>query len=402
MATTVKSLSILQKQQFLKGNAKGQLLGNIIGIVYFWIFEVVIFFVLRSEKMEAPALAVAVILLSCVIADFLFKLIMEKDNSVMDSFLKSRPVSEDVWNRFLALSQFWKLSNLILPLVLLPACFLFLPFLYGVPAFAGTYLASVFNGFVVMRIKHRGPYQAENASKSHFGGAVASGRGNYIFGLFPRAFKRSRRLRLCTVLIAISMYFQFLAQSMSDRMGFCYFCCLLFFFISCTIPQNAFAVEANFFNGIWTRPLMLERMLEDKFRISVITGAACLMFCLPVCIWTEVAVLDLVSIMLYVSFFCSLAVFIDAYDCPPINLFENTFYNKKKGNSANFKFVPTVVFFIVIGIGWACLALLSGWKSRVILSAFGIAGLAAHKTYFKWLVRRFMAKRYEIMEKYNS
>lgn len=402
MATTVKSLSILQKQQFLKGNAKGQLLGNIIGIVYFWIFEVVIFFVLRSEKMEAPALAVAVILLSCAIADFLFKLIMEKDNSVMDSFLKSRPVSEDVWNRFLALSQFWKPSNLILPLVLLPACFLFLPFLYGIPAFAATYLASVFNGFIVMRIKHRGPYQAENASKSHFGGAVASGRGNYIFGLFPRAFKRSRRLRLCTVLIAISMYFQFLAQSMSDRMGFCYFCCLFFFAIPCVFLQNGFAVEANFFNGIWTRPLMLERMLEDKFRISVIAGAACLMFCLPVCIRSEVAVLDLVSIMLYVSFFCSLAVFIDAYDCPPINLFENTFNNKKKGNSANFKFVPTVVFFIVIGIGWACLALLSGWKSRVILSALGIAGLALHKSYFKWLVRRFMAKRYEIMEKYNS
>lgn len=400
MATTVKSLSILQKQQILKGNAKGQLLGNIIGIVYFWIFEAIIFFIFRSEKMEVPALVVVLAMLFFMIADFLFKLIMEKDNSVMDSFLKSRPVSQDVWNRFLALSQFWKYSNLIVPLILLPACFLFLPFLYGIPAFAATYLASVFNGFVVMRIKHRGPYQAENASKSHFGGAVASGKGNFISGLLPRAYKRSKMLRSSSIWITIFMYFQFFTQALSGKIIYGCIFCLLFFAVSCTVSQSGFGVEANFFNGIWTRPLMLEKMLEDKFQISVIVGAVCLMFCLPICIWSEVALLDLVSIMLYVSLFCTLAVFIDAYDCPPYNLFEKTFYNKK-GNSTNFKFVPVVVFSIVIGVGAVCVIFLSRWKSRVILSALGIAGLVGRKPYYRWLIRRFMARRYEIMDKYN-
>jgi hypothetical protein len=49
----------------------------------------------------------------------------------MDAFIKTRPIPQGSWDRFLTISQLWKPSNLALPFIMAPACFLFLPFAWG-------------------------------------------------------------------------------------------------------------------------------------------------------------------------------------------------------------------------------------------------------------------------------
>ena len=146
----IRILTRLRFRQFFRQKNKG-LIGKIVIVAYFWLLELLLFFILRDEGVtDMPPLLVSLILLSFIIPDFLFKLIFEHDQTVMDAFVKTRPISQSSWDRFLMLSQFWKSSNLTLPLSLVLACFLFLPFGWGLAVMLALYLFSVFGGFLVM------------------------------------------------------------------------------------------------------------------------------------------------------------------------------------------------------------------------------------------------------------
>ena len=378
---------------------KNRLLGDILAVSYFWLLETVIFFLAKSDGMEFPPMLTSAVILGFLVPDIICKLIFENDITVMDSFLKTRPVPQELWDRFLAMSQLWKPSNLIIPLMLLPACFLFLPVLYGLIVFAALYLVSVFNGFVVMRIKHRGPYLSEKEVKSHNAGSVKSAKGNYISGLPLRSVLRIKKLRRIMILLTLMTYFQLLAQSMTNVKFGLSLAVLYIFCLSSSILQYGFSVEANFFNCLWTKPLAIEKLLEDKYRFALKAGAVGLLTCLPVCLWTEIQVLDFVSVTLFTACFGALVLMVGAYDCIPMDMFGNSFY---KGGSSGFKQGSVFVVLIVFGIGTAAVLLLSGWKLQVLLSVIGIAGFCLHKLFIRWMAGRFMANRYKYLKKYMS
>lgn len=399
MATGLGSLNRLQWKQLSFSQMKSQLLGDVIAVAYFWLIEIVFFFLAKSDGMELPPMLTSAVILCFLVPDIICKLIFENDITVMDSFLKTRPVPQELWDRFLAMSQLWKPSNLIIPLMLLPACFLFLPVLYGLIVFAALYIVSVFNGFVVMRIKHRGPYLSEKEVKSHYAGSLKSAKGNYISGLPIRDVLRLKKLRRSLIPLTLIMYFQLLVQSMSNVKFGLSFALLYIFCLSSSILQYGFSVEANFFNCLWTKPLAIEKLLEDKYRFAQKAGAVGLLTCLPVCLWTEIQVLDLVSVTLFTACFGALVLMVGAYDCIPMDMFGNSFY---KGGSSGFKAVSLLVVLIVFGIGTAAVLLLSGWKFQVLLSVIGIAGFCLHKQFLRWMAGRFMANRYKYLKKYMS
>lgn len=401
MATTVKSLGRLEWLQFSKSKFKSRYLGFSIVLAYFWIAEITVFVVLRMDGTSIPAIAATILPLFCIVPDFIMKLVFVKDCTVMDPFLKTRPIDREVWERFLVLSQFWKPFNLLMPLMLAPACFLFLPFLNGLWVVAVLYLASVLGGFLVMQIKRKGTYQPESAVKNHRANAVKSVKGSYITGIQLRSFLRSKKLRGALVYLAVFTYLEYMIQSKSD-VHMCLIYAFLFVFVfACTIPQYGFAIEANFFNGIWTRPIPIEKLLEKKYRFGQVSSVIALLLCLPACIWSDVSVLDLFSLTIFVCCFGNLAMLFNAYNCEPFDLFDNSFFNKQ-GRSSNFRASSMLVLLIVFGIGAGSIYLLSGWKFQVLLSALGIAGFCAYKPFFRWVVRRFMANRYKIMENYMS
>lgn len=398
MATDIKSLSRLLWKQTSRGQVK-KWLGEIIPISYLWIAQIILFIYARSEGVEIPPLTAMLVMLCFLIPDMVVKLIVEKDNTVMDAFLKTRPVPLDLWNRFLALYHFWKPSNLVVPLMLLPACFLFLPLRYGFPVFTAVYLGSVFNGFVVMNIKRRGPYQPENKARKNNAHKFNSAERNFISGLLIKSFMRLKKLRRTIIWLMIMMYLQCLSQSVNNVKSGLVFV-LLFVYLACFLPQYGFSVEANFFNGLWTRPISIEKMLVGKFRFGWIAGFVGFVLCLPICLWTDIKVLDLASVTIFSCFFGGLLMFVDAYNCVPMDMFGNSFY--KNRNGSGFKMSLALAPFVAVGIGMASIYLLSGWKSQLLLSSLGFAGLIVFRPYVRWMVRRFMSNRYKFMEKYMS
>ena len=122
---SLKSLIRLQKRQFSQKKGNLELVGPLILLVYFWAMEIMLYFLFKEQLQSLPPIIVPVVLVSVLISDFLLKIIMVRDHSVMDPFLKSRPVSRKQWNRFLALSQFWNFGNLVVPVIMLPLCLLF-------------------------------------------------------------------------------------------------------------------------------------------------------------------------------------------------------------------------------------------------------------------------------------
>lgn len=152
-----------------------------------------------------------------LVPDFILKLIIVHDASVMNAFLKTRPLPQEKWEHFLSISQFWKIENLEMPLIILPLCFLFMPFLTGLCVFIAMYLISVFGGFLVMLLKHRGNYQPENAVKAGHQKTFSSAGGKHVFGLQLRSFLRSKRLKtqMCiwsnVPFLTVLLYFMFIA-----------------------------------------------------------------------------------------------------------------------------------------------------------------------------------------------
>lgn len=403
MAVKMRTLTRLQWRRFLKSSSRGKLYGDIFGVAYFWIIELVLFFVMKKEGVEIPPLAVALVAAGFTIPDLIMKFIMEHDNSVMDAFMKTRPVPQSLWERFLALSQFWYESNLVMPLALLPACFLFIPPAGGFFLFLFLYLASVFGGFIVMVVKHRSNYQPEKAVKSYLAKSVKSSRGNFVSGLQFRSFLRSKRLRSSLIYLAIIFYINCVTYSLGNNGKYANFYIFLFIYmLACSIPQWGFAVEANFFNGIWTRPVAIEKLLANKYRFGILSGAAGGMLCLPICIWSDTVTMpDIFASVIFCCCAGNLFLLTDAYNCVPFDLFGKTFFNTQ-GSSATYKGSTIITLLVTMGIGIACVFALPGWKSQLILTSFGIAGLVAYKPFFSWVVRRFMKNRYKYMEKYTS
>ena len=76
-------------------------------VLYAWVIFFAIYFYFGDELLaEVPPEIWVIAPLSMVIPDFMFKLTFVRYNSVMDAFLKSRPIPLAKWKKFLALSHF--------------------------------------------------------------------------------------------------------------------------------------------------------------------------------------------------------------------------------------------------------------------------------------------------------
>ena len=395
---SLKSLALIQWRQFVRNKNKGGMLGSIVGIVYFWVLEVVFFFMLKDELPAIPPAVVAGVCGGLLVLDFIFKLIFERDQSVMDAFLKSRPVPQGRWDLFLALSQFWSPANLVMPVSVLPACLLFLSFPFGLAVAAGLYLFSALGGMLVVVLKHRGRYQTEKEVSTR-GKTYRSGAANAVFNLQVKSLLRSKRLKTSSLFLSIFFYLEFIMQRVaeSDYLGHFY----LFGFIFCAVmpASNGFAVEAGFFNGIMSRPLAVRRILEDKFRLSFFMAVAASLLCVPPCIWLGVPFYLPFCQAMFVAGFGSPLILIDAYKCVPFDLFGKTFYNRQ---GVNFKVSSFVAAVLLIGGGPQLSRFLPTWAACLIYVGLGLLGVAFHRPYFAWVERKFLNNKYKYLDKYMS
>ena len=398
----IRLLSRLRFRQFFRQKNKG-LVGKIIIMAYFWFLELLFFFIFRVEGGTGfPPLLVAFILLGAIVPDALIKLIFEHDQTVMDPFIRTRPISQSSWDRFQSVSQFWKPSNLAMPLILAPACFLFMPFGWGLATLLVLYLFSVFGGFLVMLFKHRGNYPLEKRVSAKAGRSFRPGSGHHIFGIQSRSFLRSKRLKTSVFVLTGIFFFQFITQGLGGDVSFySMFLCFAILYPSIVLAQWGMSIEANFFSGIWTKPISVSRLLTDKFLFSAFLGLVAALITLPFCIWFGMPVYAPFVYALFNIGVGILLILVDAYNCMPFDLFGKTFFNYQ-GSASTFKASAIVVAIVVMLIPIILPFLLPDWLFYLILSVLGLAGILLHRPYFRWVERNFLNNRYKYMEKYLS
>ena len=399
---TIRILTRLRFRQFFRQKNKG-LVGKIIIVVYFWLLELLLFFMLRKEGvMDFPPLLVAGICLGFIVPDFLFKLIFEHDQTVMDAFIRTRPISQSSWDRFLSFSQFWKASNLSMPLILAPACLLFMPFRWGLVTLLVLYLFSVFGGFLVMLFKHKGNYPLEKQVSAKAGRSFRQGSGHHVFGIQSRSFLRSKRLKTSVLVLTGVFFFQFISQGFAEIGRFdSVFLTFTILYAAVGLSQWGLSIEANFFCGIWTRPIPVHRLLEDKFLFSAFLGGVTALIAIPFCYWFKIPLYAPLAYALFNAGVGILLIMIDAYKCMPFDLFGKTFFNYQ-GSSSTFKGSAFLALFVVMIIPIVLPHILPEWAALLILAVIGLAGCVLYRPYFRWVERQFLKNRYHYMEKYLS
>ena len=104
-------------------------------IIFLYVVMGVSFFVTFTENGgslsgdDMPALLGAGLVVGMLIPDIFMKLVMKKDMTAMDDYVKSRPVPERIWNRFLLVTNLVSFWNYVLPVLMIPVFI----YLLGVP-----------------------------------------------------------------------------------------------------------------------------------------------------------------------------------------------------------------------------------------------------------------------------
>ena len=167
------------------------------------------------------------------------------------------------------------------------------------------------------------------------------------------------------------------------------------------LPQYGLAVEANFFCGIWTKPLSISRLLSEKFLFSAFIGVVATLVILPFCIWFHIPFYVPLAYTLFAVGVGELFVLLDPYNCVPFDLFGKSFFNYQ-GASSTWKVSIILGTILIMGIPVVLPLILPDWIAYLILAVLGLAGCVFHRPYFCWVERKFLKNKYKYMEKYLS
>lgn len=398
---STRSLARLQFRQFSKGR-KGELIGRAVITVYVWLISIMLLEV-TGIKQEVPSYLWAIVFLSCTLPDFIFKLIFEPASSVMDAFIKTRPISRDRWKHFMTVSQFWNPANLELPITMAPLCFWCLPLASAFPLVVVLYLLSVFGGYLVMLIKRRGPYQSEKAMTASRYSVAGSLTSRYArVAMQYRSLLRSKRLKTMVLLptaLFLSQYILTIMDGGKVRASTNFSLFISILYPACALQQLGLGIEARSFSAIWTRPGSLSKILCDKYWQGMAFCGIYMLFILLVSLWFHTSVLIPFSFALFSGGLGSLIFLADAYRCTPFDLFGKSFFNYQ-GSAGTFK--PTVFLgvFAMIAFGFLIPRYIPAPYSYAVFSALGLLGIAVHRPLLRLVEKKFLNNRYKYMDKY--
>ena len=130
-------------------------LGEAYLFLLFLIISASVTFVAYTEMGATSGAAVAVpfVAAGLIVPDFLGKLVMKQDETVMDHYLKSKPIPERSWNRFLLTTNLFSFWNWTIPVCLLPFCLLFLKWSEILPSFLLLLAVSMVGGFAITALR---------------------------------------------------------------------------------------------------------------------------------------------------------------------------------------------------------------------------------------------------------
>lgn len=391
----------------------------------------------------------------------LMKLLMKQEAAGMDDYLKSRPVLESSWNKFLILmnlADYWNWVNPVLlfgiSCFIMPIGYAFLTFLlafcvsitdglmltclrkaqgweYKLPLFIGLLvyyiIASVFYAvsvglnlnfvaifgmiiitllFLLVLYKYMCSIKHYNEQKTHTSKVRSLGDIS-LFSMEYISVFRSKRLRQAMIFIPIVFLFQVYTQALSlhshEGIGVGGLSIIVMFamaFPSVLLGQWVFGVEGNFFHGIMTKPMSIYEMLCTKYYFLMLINLVMIIPYIPGLFFGYWGI----DLLIATFFFCAVVNILMMPTClfsKRIDLFSSAFFNYQGANMAINLY--GFVILIPMGIyGALMLCLDNTYIAEVILASLGIIALLLHRIVLKSLASRFMSIRYKRMETFSQ
>lgn len=413
----MKTLTTLYFRQLWRTADKKSWIGKGYLLLCLWAIELSLGYGLTYDEQIANLIArlspalVAIFSAVAFLPDLFYKFIFTDDKIAMDAFLKSRPISQEKWERFLWLQQLWKTENLQMSVIWAPIIFIVLPFGWALCLFFLLYLISVFNGIALMELRGGSLYNEQNRKtlKAKENGFVERLTKSSVFALQIKSFLRSKRLKTSTLFLTayfaifgyVNTYNSVVGGEVDVQFTGFFFLLFAVVFPSINLGQYAMGIEANYFNGLWTKPLSLKRLLEDKYRLyAVITCCTSLIY-VPACLLGWISWLQLIGVLIFGIGFCNSMILINGFKCSPFDIFGKTFFNYQGGGST-FSVKLIIVMLIIMILPVFLWYLLSPIWFCLTLSGLGIAGHLLRGKLFEWIMRDFEKNKYKYMEKYQD
>lgn len=405
---------------------------------------------------DLPSTLGFILVVSMLLPDIFLKLVMKKDMTAMDDYIKSRPVPEKIWNRFLLASNFVSFWNYVLPVMMIPVFI----FLLSVPQTIGCFLLffvfSYIDGIYITCFRKASewmlkwplilgwigmfglligyivvsaffPIWMAYIGMFVLAGAVLAGLIVYLcnlkiyneqkhkvsrfhgfshvnlLSLLYIGTMRAKRVRnMVLVMVVIFLFdaymYAFLPASPGMTATVPLYVAGAVLFPSVCLSQWTFGIEANFFHGLMTKPVKVEQLLQNCFYFYVLLTAVVLIFVLPF-LFMNVGV----SVFTLLGSFC-MTVFLSLFNLPTclfssrLEIFSNSMFNMQ---GANMKInLYAIAFLLPIGALIAEYVYLGEMAWSITSVALAVLSIAIHKWAIAKLAAIYNKKKYERMEKY--
>lgn len=389
-----------------------------------------------------------------LLPDFLIKLLWKNDATVMDDYLKTRPIPERDWDKFLILKNFISFWNLYLLVLLIPICFAFMflgKFFFVVLLF---YTGSLVNGITVTCIRkaHRwkyifpvlvgwliwfcccviigvnvfslswilhvnvlcfinlivigilylyiGRFRRYNENINH----VRRVRSMGDISLFSSEYIsviRSKRLLYPMIFLPAVFIMQVYSQLLGHGLSWLTFINIIFAIcsFSITLGQNIFSIEGNYFDGLWTRPVQIATLLRNKYYFYSILSSIPALLMIPAFLFSDFSLWLLASTLIFIIGVVHPLFIPTCLMSSRVDMFESPFFNYQ-GSNALIN-VYGFVIFIPVALYMLCILYLPLNTALIIFCVLGIIGIAFHRLIIARVALIWESKRYEKMEKYR-
>lgn len=395
------------------------------------------------------------LILFFMITDMMMKFFFKTDVTVMDDFMKSRPISERTWNRVLLCTNLIDVFNYFIPALLLPLLWFMCPsdrFLFSV-VFTVAY--SLLNGFLMMSYRRGGEWMMrwplilawiglwlvlmpfgflftvvspfvlyalsllilllayrlllfymdkikgyiETESRT---GKVRMREGCRVNDLSHLAMWRSTRYRKgLLVLFAMFLYevYYFGLVGNEANKYFELMVVIGLVALGSVFSGANFSVDGNYFDAIWTKPLDPERLLRRWYYNAIICSGVFLLALLPLVFMSDVRLIDLLVCWIMGALLLNLCFLTTSLFNKRIDLFTSAFFNYQGVNLLSLVIQSSV--FVVAGIFGKILLKSYSTLLLVVLLSCSLIGFVLHKRIIRWIANRFKQKRYQLMESYR-
>ena len=392
---------------------------------------------------------------SMLLPDIISKLIFSSDSAIIDSYIKTRPIKKRTWIRFVSIAQIFNFWTLAWALPLAIICFFIMPFgpaivsallllsvsfinsmaavmfrtaqgwewkwavvvgwlmwwslafVHGINFFGMSLGVHITYFFVLIAIgiylelHCLGYLRSYDENKKKKKEIRKSSRSAFFIEMRP--FLRGKRLRMVFVLpvifLAQSFWYAAIGYEDPDAVDRNMFLPLAIMVMPLMALQLTFALEGNYFDGVWTRPINIEKLLLRKYYTAMPMAVLSFLILLISHFLYDTSIILMVGSLLFTIGFSNLLMLTFCFHTKAIDIFASGFMNTQ-GNDYSISSFATTLSLMLITM--ALIGVLPPNTCGIIFGLLGIMGFAVHKYAISWIAHRYEAKRYKHFERYRN